>query len=38
MFESFCEDIKLDKQNFDEQYGKSIYEAIDNLEASVSIG
>ena len=31
MFEAFCEDIKLDKQNFDERYGKSFYEAIDNL-------
>ena len=27
MFEAFCEDIKLDKRNFDEQYGKSFYEA-----------
>ena len=23
MFEAFCEDIKLDKRNFDERYGKS---------------
>ena len=38
MFEAFCEDIKLDKQNFDERYGKSFYEAIKNFEASVSIG
>ena len=37
MFEAFCEDIKLDKRNFDERYGKS-YEAIENFEASVSIG
>ena len=27
-----------DKRNFDERYGKSFYEAIDNFEASVSIG
>ena len=33
-FEAFCEDIKLDKRNFDERYGKSD-EAIENLEASV---
>ena len=38
MFEAFCEDIKLDKRNFDERYGKFFYEAIDNFEASVSIG
>ena len=38
MFEVFCEDIKLDKRNFDERYGKSFYEAIENFEASVSIG
>ena len=40
MFQAFCEDIKLDtcKRNFDEQYGKSLYEAIENFEASVSIG
>ena len=38
MFEAFCEDIKLDKRNFDEWYGKSFYEAIENFEASVSIG
>ena len=38
MFEAFCEDIKLDKRNFDERYGKSFYEAIENFEASVSIG
>ena len=38
MFEAFCEDIKLDKRNFDERYGKSFYEAIGNFEASVSIG
>ena len=37
MFEAFCEDIKLDKRNFDERYGKS-YEAIENFEASASIG
>ena len=37
MFEAFCEDIKLDKRNFDERYGKS-YEAIENFESSVSIG
>ena len=36
MFEAFCEDIKLDKRNFDERYGKSFYEAIKNFEASVS--
>ena len=35
MFEAFCEDIKSDKRNFDERYGKSFYEAIDNFEASV---
>ena len=39
MFEAFCEDIKLDiKRNFDERYGKFFYEAIENFEASVSIG
>ena len=38
MVEAFCEDIRLDKRNFDELYGKSFYEAIDNFEASVSIG
>ena len=38
MFEAFFEDINLDKGNFDERYGKSFYEAIDNFEASVSIG
>ena len=37
MFEAFCEDIKLDKRNFDERYGKSFYEAIENCKASVSI-
>ena len=36
MFEAFCKDIKLDKRNFDERYGKSFYEAIDDFEASVS--
>ena len=30
-FEAFCEDIKLDKQNFIERYGKSFYEVIENL-------
>ena len=38
MFEAYCEDIKLDKRNFDERYGKSFYEAIENFESSVSIG
>ena len=38
MFEAFCEDIKLDKRNFDERYGKSFWEAIEKFEASVSIG
>ena len=38
MCEAFCEDIKLDKRSFDERYGKSFYEAIENFEASVSIG
>ena len=38
MFEAFSEDIKLGKWNFDEWYGKSFYEAMDNFEASVSIG
>ena len=38
MFEAFCEDNKLDKRNFDEQYGKSFHEDIENFEASVSIG
>ena len=37
MFDAFREDIKLDKRNFDEWYGKSFYDAIDNFEASVSI-
>ena len=31
MFEAFCEDIKLDKRNFDERYGKSFYEATENF-------
>ena len=38
MFEAFYEDIKLDKRNFNERYGKSFYEAIENFEASVYIG
>ena len=38
MIQVFCEDIKLDKRNVDERYGKSFYEAIENFEASVSIG
>ena len=38
MFEAFCEDNKLDKQNFNERYGKSFHEDIENFEASVSIG
>ena len=38
MSEAFCENIKLDKRNFDERYGKSICEAIENFKASVSIG
>ena len=38
MIEAFSENIKLDKRNFDERYGKSIYEAIENFKASVSIG
>ena len=38
MFEAFCEDIKLDKRTFDEQYGKSFCEAIENFKTSVSIG
>ena len=38
IFQAFCEDIKLDKRNFDERYGKSFYEAIETFEASVSIG
>ena len=38
MSEAFCEDIKLDRRNFDERYGESLYEAIENFEASVSIG
>ena len=38
MFEAFCEDIKLDQRNFDERYRKSFCEAIENFEASVSIG
>ena len=38
MFEAFCEDIKLDKRDFDERYGKPFYKAIENFEASVSIG
>ena len=37
-FEAFCEDIKLDKRKFDERYGKSFYEDVENFEASVSIG
>ena len=36
--EAFCADIKLDKWNFDERYGKSFYEAVENFEASVCIG
>ena len=38
VFEAFCEDIRLDKRNFDERYGKFFYEAIENFEATVSIG
>ena len=38
VFEAFCEDIKLDKRNFDERYEKFFYEAIENFEDSVSIG
>ena len=38
IFEALCEDIKLDKRNFDERHRKSFYEAIENFEASVSIG
>ena len=38
MFEAFCEDIKLDKWNFDERYGKSFYEAIENLKAQFPSG
>ena len=38
MFGAFCEDIKIDKWNFDGRYRKSFYEAIENFEASVSIG
>ena len=38
MFEAFCEDIKLDKRKFDEQYGKSFCEATENFKVSVSIG
>ena len=33
MIEAFCEDIKLDKRNFDERYGKSLYEAIENFKS-----
>ena len=32
MFEAFCEDIKLDKWNFVERYGRSFYEAIENYQ------
>ena len=38
IFEVFCEDIKLDKWNFDDRYGKSFSEAIEDFKASVSIG
>ena len=38
MFEAFCENMKLYKRNFDEQYGKSFYEAIGYVKASASIG
>ena len=38
MFDAFCADIKLDKRNLDERYGKSFYEAKENFEALVSIG
>ena len=31
MFEALCEDIKLNLRNFDEQYGKSFHEAIENF-------
>ena len=37
MSEAFCEDIKLDKRNLGERYGKSFYKAIENFKASVSI-
>ena len=33
MFEAFCEDIKLDKRNFDERYGKSFHEAIEDFQS-----
>ena len=38
MFEAFCEDIKLEKRNFDERYGKSFYEAIENLKPQFPSG
>ena len=34
MFEAFCEDIRLDKRNFDERYRKSFYEAIEKRSLS----
>ena len=38
MFEAFCEDIKLEKRTFDEPYGKSFYEAIENLKPQFPSG
>ena len=38
MFEAFCEDIKLDKRNFDERYGKFFYEAIETLKPQFPLG
>ena len=33
MFEAFCEEIKLDKWNFDERYRTYFHEAIENFKA-----
>ena len=38
MFEAFCEDIKLDKRNFDDRYGKSFCEAIETLKPHFASG
>ena len=32
LFDAFYADIKLDKWNFDERYGKSFYEALKTLK------
>ena len=38
MFEAFSKDIKLDKLNFDERYGKSFYEAMKTFKPQFPSG